>query len=267
MNQSYKLSPYEHDVIELYNQTKSIEILSDRFGANKNSVRRFLKSRGFNFSKAKYQIDETYFDTIDTQEKAYILGFLYADGNHIAKNGKYTIRLNIHNKDIQILYDINKLLNHNKPIRLYKQMSELEIANKHVSQKMIGYGLMPNKTFSLTFPEWMPDNLKWHFIRGYFDGDGSVYITKPYAKMKSPSCGVSIVGTEFFCVSLGHILKEELDINTYMRSRHPERNTTTRQIYIGGNRQAKKFLDRIYLGASMYLARKYDIYHKHYYTN
>lgn len=211
--------------------------------------------------QAKYKINEFYFDEINTQEKAYILGFFYADANHTKNGRKNTIRLALHNKDIEILEKINCLLEHDKPIRFNRQMAELEIANKHISDTMLIHGLEPKKTFTLKYPKWIQLNLQWHFIRGYFDGDGSIGLyNPPSSRGKSKIASFSLVSTESFCLSISNIFKEELNIVCKLRTRFPERCNNTRMIQIGGNIQVRRILDKLYDNATIFLNRKYSIY-------
>lgn len=212
----------------------------------------------------KYSLDESFFDNIDNEIKAYYLGFIYADGNHTRNGRKYTIRLALNKKDIHILEEFNKHLSHAKPLRhsKYNDMVELEIASKHISGKMLELGVVPRKTFLLEFPNWIDENLKHHFLRGYFDGDGYVGVHKP--KKSKLCCVTCMVSTESFCFSVKKIL-QTLNVNCYIRPRHPERNTNTRQLEVGGNIQVKRFLDYLYKDATVFLKRKYKIYKDFYY--
>lgn len=184
----------------------------------------------------------------------------------MCNRGRYTIRISLHIKDIDILLKFNQYLNHNKPLHYSKNTSmvELEIANKYMSNRMLELGVMPRKTFLLEFPIWIDPNIKHHFLRGYFDGDGSVGVYKP--PKSKPVCLASLVSTESFCFTVRDTLKK-LNINCYIRARHPERNTNTRQLHIGGSLQAKRFLDFIYKDATIYLDRKFNIYRNFYYSN
>jgi hypothetical protein len=129
-------------------------------------------------------LDEHYFDEIDTPNKAYILGFLYADGYNNEVN--HTIVLTLHEKDKDILEKIRKELKCEKPLYHIssvnkhdgkpRELESLILASKHMSETIKKWGLVPNKTFTLEFPKFLSDNLVCHFIRGYFDGDGCAWI-------------------------------------------------------------------------------------------
>ena len=75
-----------------------------------------------------YTINEDYFDIIDTEEKAYLLGFLYADGNHFTKKNRITIGLQ--EKDKHILEKFNELIGSNRPLFLRKKENLKNHENK-----------------------------------------------------------------------------------------------------------------------------------------
>jgi intein/homing endonuclease len=127
-------------------------------------------------SSRKYILNERYFEEIDSQNKAYILGFIFADG--CVSKKKYELIIKLHNQDTNILEDIKKELSTNTPIKTltnYKNhQSCLRISSKKICSDLIKLGVTPSKTFTIEFPELKPELVK-HFIRGYFDGDGCLY--------------------------------------------------------------------------------------------
>ena len=134
----------------------------------------------------KYDIDENYFEKIDSPEKAYLLGLIYADGcNYTPTN---TVTLCLQEQDKHILEDIKELLHYNAPLKKIKPKKEshqisfvLTIHSKKISTDLTALGVMQNKTFKITFPDINKD-LFSHFIRGYFDGDGCISKTGRGAK-------------------------------------------------------------------------------------
>ncbi len=218
---------------------------------------------------AKYFIDKNFFDIIG-EKQAYYLGLLYADGCHTRSNRKYTIRLALHNKDKEILDKFNTDLQHEKPLRKNRDMLELEISNKYMSERFLELGLIPRKTFDLIFPKWLDNSLYNHFIRGYFDGDGSI----GFYKTNNPKCSedyrsarFSLVSTEDFCNSIKDIFGKLFSINCKLTIRHKDRINTTRQIQIGGNIQVKTVLDYLYFNSTIHMERKYKLYRDFYYGN
>jgi hypothetical protein len=129
-----------------------------------------------------YDLDKTYFDKIDTAEKAYILGFIFADGGIARVNGiSYRLDFTQHANGRDVLEFIRKQLGYAGPI-LYDQKSgnyvrdRLQISNRYLAEKLERYGVVPNKSLILEKPKNLPNKFIGSFLRGLLDGDGSVGI-------------------------------------------------------------------------------------------
>jgi len=211
------------------------------------NLNRDLRGRFSEGYGRKYSLDQNYFEKIDSQEKAYFLGFLYADG-YVTKE-KSIIRLNLQKRDKEILERFKILLKTKNP--LYKTHEGktliLSIWSKKIKQDLIDKGCMPQKTFKLTFPHWLNEDLKKHFIRGFVDGDGSVFLSSVH---KQKILNVSIVGRENFLKSILKISKIKGHIRKY----------TYHKIYHLGFHCsfAVVFCNWIYKDATIYLKRKHD---------
>ena len=204
--------------------------------------------------RAIYECNEKFFDVIDTEEKAYWLGFLYADG--CIANDTHYMSLVLSISDKEHLIEFNKHIKSTYPIKIEREKYvKLKISNKHIGNSLINKGCIPKKSLILEFPNLsqVPKFLIRHFIRGYFDGDG--YVSKNYYNAK-----LSIVSTKAFCESVQTILHEDVGINASIYTCHKNELTTTRTLQISGRNQIRKFLDYIYNDANLYLQRKYDIY-------
>lgn len=222
-----------------------------------------LKTKSQSELQRKYPIQENFFDMVDTEEKAYILGFIYADGcNSTEKNN---IIINLQEKDKEILIKITDLIQPTKPLQ-YIDLSNkinnngfgksqnqyrLVIANKHISQRLVELGCGKAKTHNLVFPkeEQVPSYLIRHFIRGYFDGDGSISGTKQKQ--------ISFTGRKPFLLAIQNILIKELGFSkTKLLKRWKEStNDITSLVYCGKN-QCIKFRDWLYKDSKIYLKRK-----------
>ena len=133
----------------------------------------------------KYNVNNDYFSKIDTPEKSYILGFIYADGCNYISDDKKNCIINFTQlkKSVDILQKINFELNSEYPIREYNQKENnkiictLNIRSKKMSEDLIKLGVTPKKSLFIKFPNnnIVPEKLVSHFIRGYFDGDGCVW--------------------------------------------------------------------------------------------
>ena len=145
--------------------------------------------------------NHNYFNNIDTETKAYILGFILADGcvniEDKKKNGVvYGVgkRLSFCNSvdDIEIINTIQRELSPDSPVKLWqnnkgavnrKQQCMLRISSSQIIDDLIQLGIKPQKTkdvdFTFDFTK-IPENLIRHFVRGFFDGDGHLSKSKAF---------------------------------------------------------------------------------------
>lgn len=216
----------------------------------------------------RFKVNDNYFDIIDNEHKAYWLGLLLADG-FLSNSGHATesfgISLSI--KDKYILEEFLKDLQSTYTVKEYIGKSKFEnsctdfayakilIKSKQIFKRLIEYGFTVKKSYNGTVPEkYIPDNLKIHFIRGYFDGNGGLSIGSG-----SHLYTLDFTGTkEIITWILKYFNKENLKL----QERHPDRDNNNVSIKISGDKQIYSIMNRIYKDATIYLTRKYDRYLK-----
>jgi hypothetical protein len=129
--------------------------------------------------RKKYFYDEEFFENINNEEKAYFLGFVFADGSVVydKKKFRYQLTLKLHTKDNHILESFIKSVNGEMKVWKHRQreISEVHFSGKKITNDLIKLGATPRKTFTLCYPN-IDKNLERHFLRGYFDGDGCIRI-------------------------------------------------------------------------------------------
>jgi hypothetical protein len=245
------IKEYEHDLV-------SCSYLSQKYNYSKTSILRLLKRnnisiRDNNFYKTnKHNLH--YFDKIDTSDKSYWLGFLYADGC-ISKN---TISIKLSEKDISHLLKFKNSLDSENKIFVGTNKNgygkgnsfcQFAITNKELAETLISYGVFRNKSKTLEYPN-IDEIFFKDFIRGYFDGDGSVYyyIGKKYNYIYS---SISFTGTKNL---LEWILKV-IPIQTNCKI-HKYKNKNIYDLKIGGTNKVKEFYNYIYENSELYLDRK-----------
>lgn len=111
---------------------------------------------------------------------AYVLGYWYADGSiYSSVRGSY---LNATSVDKEIIYKIKRWLDSGHTIREEKSIWPnrktrfvLRIGNKNLYGALIKLGIYPSKSLTVKLPN-IPTEFLSHFVRGYFDGDGCVYL-------------------------------------------------------------------------------------------
>ena len=262
----------EVEIINKYNQGISISQLSREYGIYWRGIKNILTNNGV-ITRTFYKINEQYFDKIDTPNKAYILGLLYADGANTSNYEKprYCISICLKQNDYKILEDIRNEIGYSEaPIKLKQYgktpTAKLDICTKHIVLRLHELGVVPNKTFKIKFPEWLDQSLYSHFIRGYFDGDGC--ITHGTIRQGKTQAAITIAGTSDFCNSLLDIIEDECGVKAHVyASGNKNCNSMIKIFSAYGNTKCKKILDYIYQDADLKLERKYKRYINWYYNN
>jgi len=168
---------------ELYAQGISSYEVGRRLGRSFKAVLNHLRDmdveiRDDSHCQKKYTLNETYFENIDTPEKAYVLGFIYADGN--VKGNRLKIAL--WDKDRELLERFSAAMGFNGPLGREEKtrpnrsdMCVLNVFGRTFCNHLKDKGVMENKVHRIQLPTFLPDDLLRHFVLGYFDGDGSIF--------------------------------------------------------------------------------------------
>ena len=285
---NYKLKPIlvsDKELVSMYNSGMSLIEIAGKVSGSKGAmmVRQRLQKLGVdtsysnNVSKYKvkmsqnfhhYTLDEHIFDIIDTEEKAYWLGFLMADGyNH---EDRYAICLRLQSGDLEILEKFKNFLKSNAPIytfktitktnKLCKEYKEVRVNSVYLSKQLALLGCVQNKTYRLVYPTCVPENLENHFIRGYFDGDGclSIIRRKDRKNAESKTYQFSIVGRE----EVLSLMQSKIVSATQIKelSLKKRKDSFIRVMHYSGFNVVLKIMNYLYKDATIYLKRKYDKY-------
>lgn len=252
------------DVVNRYLAGKeTAKQLGKDFGVSTVAICNLLKRRGIqpkrlNCFHPKYSLNEDYFDDINTEEKAYLLGLLFADGCNYPKYNRVTIGLQ--EGDVSILHRFAKEIESDRPLWYRKPNGntkgqyKFEMYSKKLCKSLASKGCVPKKSLILEFPtsKQVPRHLLRHFVRGYFDGDGCLYT---YGKSRI-KCNV--VSTKMFCKALKGVVKSELGIDSKVYKKHT--NGVTAQFFIYKKQDCISFLDWMYKDCTIALDRKYEKY-------
>ena len=258
-----ELKERNQKIVEEYvntpNHLKNLTKLAEKFGLKQSrTVSKILKDAGvIIYNTAQHTtIDETVFDVIDTEEKAYWLGFMYADGCVYAK--EFRIELSLQGSDTEHLQKFANFLKSTKQdlVKVYKNYKHgkydrcrVSVRSKHLWESLNNKGCIPNKSLLLTFPiNIVPTHLIKHFIRGYVDGDGCLCITDPH------KIELNILGTLDFLKGIINNLPLDKDYPIY---KVKNKNYYTTNLWCS---TAVKIIKFLYKDASIYLNRKYEKY-------
>ena len=258
-----------NEIISDYSNNIRNNEICKKYSLHRATIQKILIDNGIQLKSLKETsrkhtlVNENYFENIDCEEKAYILGLLYADG-YINKNG---FGITLVETDVDILEKLSiifydKLVLNYKPERILKSkyiskpQYVLNIASNKMKNDLIKLGCVPSKTFKIQLPKLGDENMYRHFIRGYFDGDGGICIPTKHPE----NITITITSNIQFCNQLSKLVVKKLNVNmkTYIRFRDVGGNRLT------GKNQIKTFLDWIYKDASIYLERKYLKYKNYY---
>lgn len=215
----------------------------------------------------KYKKDINYFNCINTAEKAYILGFIYADGY----NRQDLLELVQNESRIDILDKIRYELKSNAPIKeILPGKYVLNICSSKICEDLSDLGAVKAKSLLLRFPTHLDKSLIRHFARGYFDGDGCVWIGKRKEYLTKVKIGQyrfkTVQNMKFTFTGNTRFVSELQDwlINNYGFSKTKlnfSKAKKTKHIctmeYSGRN-NLRKIYDLMYKDATIYCNEKYN---------
>lgn len=233
-------------------------------------INRFLKKYGLleegksiRIKKNSYNL--RFFDVIDSPEKAYWLGFIYADGHVDLKYNHLGIKLQQNDKNHLVKFknligdealQIKCFSEYSSLDDKYHDKAELRINNKEIVEQIAQLGATSSKhQHQIPF---LTDTLIRHFIRGYFDGDGTLNIN-----VTKENCAISFYGgpivLNFIATIFGKILYNTFTV----------RKIKTANVYaltIGGAIQTNALMHYMYYDTNpqIYLERKYNKWYEFY---
>jgi intein-encoded DNA endonuclease-like protein len=246
------------EMYAMYQSGVRLPEIAKIYGMHRESLGRIFKRYGLATDRKMYHFNENYFDVIDTADKAYILGMFWSDGCNNTKRGQIT--LGLQDRDKELLEGINRAVESDKPLWCSKLHNKnehwrdsyvLSLQSRHMSSVLESYGMVPRKSLVLEFPDIIDESLYASFIRGYFDGDGSIYINYNNPKQTE----VSMTGTLMFLERVQEICNQ-MGIKTTIYNKL-NTNNTVRTLYITNHTDRIKFLDWIYKDADLKMERKY----------
>lgn len=222
--------------------------------------------------KRKYDVKDDFFKEIDSEEKAYLLGFFLADGTYSLGSGcKDSYRYQIHQQEIDkcvvdwyknaIVPEGNIVYKESytdKKGTNHKGTYKLRWTSKTMHKDLELYNIFPKKTQDITFEfpfELIPHKFIWDFIRGFFDGDGQVSYSEETHQFTFALYSTS----EKFMNQLGDIFEKEFGVRKRIEGIQKSKMVLyTLRFSSNQNRQA--FIDalysKFYKNKSYFLERK-----------
>ena len=232
---------------------------------DKQSVEKVLK---------KIHVNEAFFSSW-SDKMAYVLGIVYTDGNIYTGNSmnnehksyKKVPKISIVQKEPELLEKVKKLMDCDATLYYRKEKYyngvksgaaySLSLSNYALFNDLTKIGLTSDKSLDMVFPD-IPREYLRHFIRGCWDGDGSVFLSS-----MGYICASYVCGSKEFIVKLSDIL-DGFGVYKGTISEQKGKNTSYKIRYHG--EVCYKFFKYMYdnVDKSMYLQRKYEIFDNYY---
>lgn len=224
---------------------------------------------GISRDLVRFDKNEDYFKVIDTEDKAYWLGFLYADGCINQSRNKNTGNIKNQNLEVSLAsvdhFHLEKLKMSigytgeikTKIVKLNGKeypCSRLTVSGIKFTDHLINKGCTPRKSLTLTFPgeNILPKELQNHFIRGYFDGDGCVFYSHN-EEYKQNTYTVNFVGTLELLSEIQIVFESEAGLN---RTKIIKKGNAYQMSY-GGFHNFNKIKSYLYSNSMTFLDRKF----------
>lgn len=254
-----------YSICNKYTNGINSQELTESYNVCQSSILSILKNnnieiRDNSHCKRTYAINENYFDNIDSEHKAYWLGFLYADGYN--QEERNCVCLGLQKQDKYILKEFLNDLSSNYPIHTVynKKFNEnyynIRLSNKRISEQLSKHGIVQNKTFISKFPQ-INDNLISHFIRGLFDGDGCISLSLGGVNNDRMYATFSIInGNELFLNNV----KKYLNINnSSLVKKYKSIFSLSYSKYV----EIENIYNLLYKDATIFLIRKREKFEKY----
>jgi len=252
-------------VIERYNELKNLKKVAKSFGVSLRPIKRILKENSLALTNRRYDVNHNYFEVIDTEEKAYWLGFLYADGCvRKNKSGNQVVlklsrkdenHLNLFKNNIKSEHKVTHYRNKTiskKGTPSFSDNCIIRINSNKLVNDLIKQGCTPRKTFTIDKPI-IDEKYYKDFIRGYYDGDGNFF----YSEKTKMSVMTIVCASENFRTFLIDVISKIPNIG---KIHEDKKRYTIKIVNIVG---IVNFLDYIYENSNIQLNRKKEYYEKY----
>lgn len=245
------------EIKRMYDNNYSLSAIGKNFNCSKEVIKRILLENNYyneNRICKKYFLNDSYFSKIDTEEKAYWLGFIAADGCVYQRDkGGSILSFNLNIRDKNHLEKFLKAIDSSAIIKERKgsgfgentTIAHLEINSTLMVKNLKEYGIIPKKSLVLKPPIGkIEEKYYLSYIKGYFDGDGSIYES-------STNFVIGFCGT----YEMLKWIKNQLSLNNKLEKRFND-NKNSFYFRIGGTHKVLETLQKFYFTSKISLDRK-----------
>jgi len=212
------------------------------------------KNNRYGRANKKYYFNENYFEKIDSHQKAYWYGFLWADGFVYRRRENYVTGLLL--KDPEPVYQFKADLGSDHRIYINENSFSIRLTSEKMFKDLEKLNIIPRKTYANLRPK-ITENYVNSFILGMFDGDGSISINRRLS-LNNYYCthyNLSIANSKATCYWLKDVINSNLNIYSYVQSRKGTVGCVWRT---NSKKSISKFADWAYKDVDFKLERKYN---------
>lgn len=255
----------KNEILKLYLEGLTIEKIQTIYQhLKKDQINYFLRKEKVTRKNGKQvTLNHDYFENIDTESKAYFLGLLMADGSlQKVKNSinsySYHIGIALNTEDEKVIDIFRKEVETDLKIRRYNRKyenrksrweSKLELRSEKMFNDLSRLGKKPMKLETCLEVPKLKEELIWHFIRGYFDGDGTIYRAKNYDRPI-----IAFYGTFEFLNSLKKEISKVIDINRL--NVHKKKDVNISMLTISKIHEIQFIYNKFYENANVFMDRR-----------
>lgn len=277
-NYTRKVTPQQRqEIISLYEYGMTCQEIENLnlYPLKSGGILEIIKKYGKVRNKGhRNPINHSFFSSIDTERKAYWLGFILADGSISYRSHSKILSFELKIEDKYIIEELcndlwvttNHIFEYKKEYKNRKDKHNacIRIYSKQICEDLSKFQIIPNKTLIIDKLPNINKFLMPHFIRGYFDGDGTVYFSKGYI---SPRIRFGFTGMQKFLEKLRDYLCDEIDLN--FRKVVKVKTSQSSLVIWDTEKNIINFYNYIYANASIFLKRKKEIFDAYfsYYDN
>lgn len=163
----------------LYEEGYDLTYISNKTGVSRQTILNYLndagiKIRSYSESSRIYEVDEEFFEKIDSNYKAYILGLVFSSGHLLEHHNSCSLSMVVKKEKLTILEEIFQALTNKKTEELLYVAKDNCYKDRIYSFKLFNSLKELGLDFrsKMTFPT-LEDKYLEHFLKGYLKGSSS----------------------------------------------------------------------------------------------
>lgn len=248
----------ELQIVRMYESGMTAAQIMAELGSAQATIYSVLKRNGIQRRPAhavsSFQFNASYFSAIDTEPRAYWLGFLAADSTIT----EFEVRLQLSDADEMHVCALRDALESNHPVVIRPnngyRAATLRISSKQMASDLARYGITSNKHELARWPDFLDAGIIRHYLRGYFDGNGSWHVGerngKPKLTWTLSSNGYFLLGCQEYLIHAHGLSRTKLNQHHITKDSY--------MLRYGGADAVHRLYHLMYDAATIWLPRKRD---------